>query len=132
VSFVYSRNVTVLVVEDDAALRELYRITLTAAGYAVVAVGDGLDALRRIDQRLPQAVVLDLSLPRVNGRDVSRELKARPDTRGIPVIVVSGSDMKDLDRDDFTCVLRKPVDPDVLIAAIERCLRTARRVQTAF
>jgi CheY-like chemotaxis protein len=132
VSLAYSRNSTVLVVEDDPTLREFYRTTLTAAGYTVIAVEDGLDALRRIDHRAPQAVVLDLSLPRVDGRDVSRELKARPDTRGIPIIVVSGTDMKDLDPKDFACVLRKPVDPEALIAAIEQCLRTARRPETAF
>ena len=131
-SLAYSRNSTVLVVEDDSVLREFYRTTLTAAGYTVVAVEDGLDALRRIDHQAPQAIVLDLSLPRVDGRDVSRELKARPDTRRIPVIVVSGTDMKDLNEKDFACVLRKPVDPDALVDAIEHCLRTARRSDAAF
>jgi two-component system phosphate regulon response regulator PhoB len=132
VSLAYSRNSTVLIVEDDAALRELYRSTLTAAGYRVIAVEDGLDALRRIDHHPPHAVVLDLSLPRVDGRDVSRELKARPGTRDIPIIVVSGTDMKDLNRHDFTCVLRKPIDLDALTAAVERCLRESRRTQTRF
>jgi two-component system, cell cycle sensor histidine kinase and response regulator CckA len=127
VSLAYSRNSTVLVVEDDPRLREFYRTALTAAGYTVVAVGDGLDALRRIDHRAPQAVVLDLSLPRVNGRDVSRELKARPDTREIPIIVVTGTAMGDLDHQEFACVLRKPVGAEALIDAIERCLRAARR-----
>ena len=130
VSLAYSRNSTVLVVEDDPVLREFYRTTLTAAGYVVVAVEDGLDALRRIDDRVPQAIVLDLSLPRVGGRDVSRELKARPGTRRIPIIVVSGTDMEDLNANDFACVLRKPVDPDALIDAIEHCLRSARRPET--
>jgi two-component system, OmpR family, phosphate regulon response regulator PhoB len=127
VSLAYSRNSTVLIVEDDAALRELYRKTLTAAGYHAIAVEDGLDALRRIDHHAPQAVVLDLSLPRIDGRDVSRELKARSDTRDIPIIVVTGTDMNDRDRQDFDCVLRKPIDLDALIAAVERCLRTYRR-----
>jgi CheY-like chemotaxis protein len=132
VSLAYSRNSTVLVVEDDPTLREFYRTALTAAGYTVVAVEDGLDALRRMDHGVPHAIVLDLSLPYVDGRDVGRELKARPDTREIPIIVVSGSDLKDLDHQDFACVLRKPVGAEALIDAIERCLRAARRAQTAF
>ena len=131
-SLAYSRNSTVLVVEDDATLREFYRTALTAAGYTVVAVDDGLDALRRIDHRAPDAIVLDLALPYVDGRDVGRELKARPDTREIPIIVVSGSDSNDLDHRDFACVLRKPLAAEALIDAIERCLRAARRSQTAF
>src|SRR5690349_7457440 len=56
---------TILVVEDDEGLRRLYRATLSAAGYAVVAVADGIDALRYVDLvRAPDAVVLDLQLPR--------------------------------------------------------------------
>src|SRR6185436_1797482 len=91
----------VLVVEDDATLRELYRSTLRSAGYAVVAVEDGIDALRRVERGRPDAVVLDLGLPRLNGRDVKRELKSRPDTEHIPVVVVSGNDTSDLDPQDF-------------------------------
>jgi len=113
----------VLVVEDDAGLRDLYRAALTSAGYAVVAVEDGLDALRRIDDWAPSAVVLDMALPRLNGRDVSRELKSRPDTCNIPIVVVSGSDIRDLDPADFACVLTKPIHPEALVSAVERSLR---------
>lgn len=68
----------VLVGENDASLRELYRSALRAAGYAVVAVEDGIDALRRVERARPEAVVLDLDLPRLSGRDVQKELKAGP------------------------------------------------------
>jgi chemosensory pili system protein ChpA (sensor histidine kinase/response regulator) len=115
---------TVLVVEDDLGLRNLYRAALRSAGYSVIAVEDGVDALRRIDDRVPGAVVLDLGLPRLNGLDVSRELKSRPDTRHIPIVVVSGTDVDELDSRDFACVLRKPIDADAIVAAVERCLRT--------
>jgi CheY-like chemotaxis protein len=71
---------SVLVVEDDPQLRELFKTVLRAAGYAVVAVEDGADALRRLEHAVPSVVVLDLALPRVDGRDVHRELKSRPDT----------------------------------------------------
>jgi len=122
VPFVHARN-TVLVVEDDPGLRDLYRAALTSAGYAVVAVEDGVDALRRIDDRVPSAVVLDLGLPRLNGRDVSRELKSRADTRDIPIVVVSGTDTRDLNPADFACVLRKPIHPEAIVTAVERSLR---------
>jgi CheY-like chemotaxis protein len=118
----------VLVVEDDPMLRELYRSTLKAAGYAVVAVGDGVDALRRVEYERPDAVVLDLGLPRLNGRDVQRELKSAPDTKHIPIVVVSGSDTSDLDPDDFACVLSKPISADALVVAVENSLRRSWRL----
>src|SRR4051794_17475935 len=60
-------NSVVLVVEDDQQTREMYRAALMAAGFVVVAVEDGLDALRVLEQRRPSAVVLDLGLPRLAG-----------------------------------------------------------------
>jgi CheY-like chemotaxis protein len=121
------RPQTVLVVEDDPGLRELYRRALSAAGYAAVAVEDGLDALRRIDaDGPPAAVVLDLHLPRVGGRDVHRELQARGETRHIPIVIVTGSDVLGFSPDEVACVLRKPIDPDALVAAVEKCLKARR------
>lgn len=113
----------VLVVEDDASLRELYRSTLRAAGYAVVGVEDGMDALRLIDSGKPRAVVLDLALPRLSGRAVSRELKAHANTQDIPVIIVTGTDTSDLNPEQFSCILRKPIDPDALVEAVQKCVR---------
>jgi CheY-like chemotaxis protein len=113
-----------MVVEDDPDLRSLYRASLTAAGYAVVAVEDGLDALHHIEGTgVPSAVVLDLALPRLGGRDVHRELAAHPATSQIPIVVVTGSDISDLNKNEFACILRKPVHLDALIYAIENCLR---------
>ena len=115
----------VLIVEDDPQLRDFYKTALRAAGYAVIAVEDGADALRQIDFASPAAVVLDLALPRVGGRDVHYELKARSATQRIPIVVVTGTDTSDLDEKQFACVLRKPVQPDDLVAAVEQCIRRA-------
>lgn len=122
-----SRDRYVLVVEDDPALRELYRSTLRSDGYPVVAVGDGVDALRRVELDRPAAVVLDLGLPRLNGRDVHRELRTLPHTHDVPIIVISGSDTSDLDPSDFVCILRKPVTPSALLDAVRDCLARAHR-----
>jgi CheY-like chemotaxis protein len=116
----------ILVVEDDASLRDVYRSALRAAGYTVVAVEDGIDALRLVESGRPEAVVLDLGLPRLGGRDVQKELRADPSTRNIPIVVVSGSDTSDLHPDDFACVLPKPISADALIAAVGNCLRAGK------
>ena len=115
----------VLVVEDDPPLREMYRSALTAAGYAVFAVEDGLDALRYIETHTPSAVVLDLGLPRLHGGDVQREMAAQG-LAAIPIIVVTGEPAS-VDERDFACVLRKPIEPDGLIEAVRRCLAARRK-----
>ena len=113
----------VLLVEDDAFLRELYRTALRSAGFPVVAVEDGLSALRCIDSAQPRAVVLDLELPRLGGLDVQQELHANPDTQRIPIVAVTGGDTSTLNPDDVAYILRKPVHANELIAAVQRCLR---------
>ena len=110
-----------LIVEDDSPVRELYRSILRGAGFWALTAEDGLMALRCIEDRPVAAVVLDLVLPRLSGRDVYHQMKARPDSRDIPIIVVSGHDVSDLNESDFACVLRKPLDPETLVAAVKRC-----------
>ena len=117
-----SRNSIILIVEDDAELRALYRSALRAAGYAVFAVEDGIDALQYVDQTTPAAVVLDLGLPRLDGRDVHREIESKGFNPRIPIIVVTGQ-TENINEADYACVLHKPVDPDALVDAVQRCLR---------
>jgi DNA-binding response OmpR family regulator len=116
----------VLVVEDDAALRGLYRSILREAGYLVLDVEDGVAALRTLETHVPAAVVLDLALPLLDGRDVYREMRAHADTREIPVIVVTGTDTSDLNEKDFAGVLHKPLHPDNLVSAVQDCIKRKR------
>lgn len=116
------RKTSILIVEDDAGLRGLLKAAFTAAGYRVVAVEDGVDALRSVEREIPSAVVLDMALPRLGGRDVHQELKSRPDTCNLPVIVVSGTDISDLDPSEFACLLCKPIHTDAVVHAVNYTL----------
>lgn len=118
---------SVLIIEDDRQLRELYRASLKLAGYSVTAVEDGISALHIIDVHIPDVIVLDLVLPRLSGRDVFKELQAKPSARGIPIVVVSGTDTSDLNANDFARVLSKPVDADALVKAVDEAVRGVRR-----
>jgi CheY-like chemotaxis protein len=118
------RRPAVLIVEDDPELRTLYRTALSLAGYSVVAVADGVEALRRIDADPPDIMVLDMALPRLGGRDVSIEVGSHAETATIPIVVVTG-DARGLNTSDFACVLQKPIDLDTLVRTVERCLRDA-------
>src|SRR3954467_12018191 len=101
----------------------MYRAALMAAGFVVVAVEDGLDALRVLEQRRPSAVVLDLGLPRLAGIDVAQDIGAQPALQDVPIIVVTGQDAE-LNPQDFACILRKPIDSAQLITAVTTCLRS--------
>lgn len=119
----------VLVVEDDDRLRELYRSTLRGAGFSVIAVPDGVAALHVIEaDRVPAVVVLDLALPRLSGRDLGHELRASTRTRHIPIVVVTGTDAKEVDGLDVECLLRKPLLPERLVEAVNVCIRKTSAV----
>jgi CheY-like chemotaxis protein len=121
------RRVLVLVVEDDPQARELYRNALQHQGrYTVFAVEDGLDALQYLESEKPAAVVLDLGLPRLPGRDVLVEMTVRGMTREIPVIVVTGLAPTGLPEETFGCILQKPVSSDQLVEAVDRCIAKRR------
>jgi CheY-like chemotaxis protein len=115
----------VLIVEDDAALRQVFRAALAIAGYDVHEVGDGYLALAFVEQHTPDLIVLDLGLPRLDGVSVRQEIAAHPTTELVPVVVVTG-DRSDLSRLDVACVLRKPVCPDDLVSTVNRYLPSTR------
>ena len=111
----------ILVVEDDPAVRQLFRTGLTLAGFDVDFAGDGLSALHKLDEQRPDLVVLDLQLPRLGGDVVLQELAANPRLRGTPVIVVTGTDPCPAIAQS-QAILRKPCEPERLIQVIEKHL----------
>lgn len=81
---------TILVVEDDAVLQELYRDRFVVAGLTVLQAFDGMQALEMLQSHSEiQLVLLDLMLPKLSGYDVLAQLKHKAETRDIPVIIVS-------------------------------------------
>src|SRR5262249_54357752 len=116
----------ILIVDDDADLRRLFRTTLTIAGYAVQEVGDGVEALQLIENDPPDLVVLDLVLRALDGISVQQELASRALTRDIPIVIVTGSSL-DPTGTNVACVLRKPVMPDDLVRTVAECLSAGAR-----
>jgi DNA-binding response OmpR family regulator len=113
----------ILVVEDDADLRRLFRTALSIAGYHVEEAGDGLDALHLVENHPPDLVVLDLLLRALDGLSVQQELASRALTRRIPIVIVTGSGI-DTSGLEVACVLRKPISPDELVRTVRQCLRS--------
>ncbi len=80
---------TVLLVEDEPAQREVLSYNLDAEGFRVVAADNGEDALMLVDEEGPDIIILDWMMPKLSGIEVCRRLKMRPETRGIPIIMLS-------------------------------------------
>jgi CheY-like chemotaxis protein len=113
----------ILICDDEPALRELVRATL-ADGYQFAEASDGLLALELARELEPDAVVLDLMLPRLGGLEVLARLQADDRLRHVPVLVITAwnetrEDVLAAGAADF---LTKPFDPDELKAAIEQLL----------
>lgn len=117
---------TALIVEDDQAVRKMYRTALSFAGFDVIEADDAVSALRSLDQYRVDVVILDLMLPTLSGLAVQQEIAAHAHTASIPVVIVTGSDMS-LDHVNVPCVLRKPVSPDQLVATVRSCLASDAR-----
>ncbi len=79
----------VLVVDDDANLCELLRVAFTTRGYAVVTARDGRDGVQKAQRELPDAIVLDASMPVLDGFGALKELRRRGRTSGIPVVMLT-------------------------------------------
>lgn len=79
----------ILVVEDEESLLKLESILFTSKGYQVTGVRGGVDALRSISQERPDLVVLDIMLPDMDGFEVCRSIKEDPETRSIPVVMLT-------------------------------------------
>lgn len=118
---------SVLVVEDDPAARDLLRVHLEGAGYAVLTTASGQQGLAWVSQTRPDAVLLDILLPDIDGWEILQRLKADPATRAIPVMVVSVVDDRQLGLalgaiDYFV----KPVSREPLLEAIGRLTFTTK------
>ena len=119
----------ILVAEDDPAVARLYAAYAQSRGHQVVLARDGAETLVAAVTDPPDIVMLDIGMPKLDGRDVLRQLKANPRTAGIPVLVVTalGGDqnLRDLLLElGATDVLEKPVD---LAIAFNKAERVAKR-----
>jgi CheY-like chemotaxis protein len=114
----------ILLVEDDSDLARLYRSVLRISGFDALHVADGWSALRAIDEERPDLIVLDIHVPGLRGDELLRELSERPETRQIPAIVVTGTDIH-LVVAQARQILRKPCAPERLVSVVERYVEAA-------
>lgn len=116
----------VLVVDDDAVTREMLRQCLECSGVDATGAASAADALTRVADAPPHAVLLDLGLPGIDGYDLCRLLRERPDTHRTPIIALTGAaHPDDIQRArDAGCnaVLIKPCPPEYVLLELRRVL----------
>jgi type IV pilus assembly protein PilB len=117
---------TVLLVEDEEQLRRVMKDLLERDGYTVAEARDGVQALDQVDRFAPDVIILDLNLPGIDGYSVLAQLRSRPATRTIPVVVLTAKGDEDnevrvfeLGADDF---ITKPFRAKALSARLEAVL----------
>jgi len=119
-----------MVIEDEKEIRDLVRYNLEKAGFRVATAADGEAGLEQLFASRPDALVLDLMLPGMNGLEIVRELRAEPLTQDLPVLVLTARSAE-MDKllgfeqgaDDY---LTKPFSPRELVARVKALLRRAR------
>ncbi len=126
-----SDNPLVLVVEDYQDAREMYSAYLQFSGYRVAEATNGLEAIETAIQLLPDIILMDLALPKVDGWEATKRLKSDPRTKGIPIVALTGHALagfaegaREAGCDAF---VTKPCLPDALVAEIRRMLSKTRQ-----
>ena len=114
----------VLVVDDDAVIRQLICVNLELEGYQVFTAEDGADALAKVREVDPKVITLDIMMPRLDGWETAARLRDDPDTAHIKVILLSAraqeADRRRGEGIGVDAYLTKPFDPDDLINAVRR------------
>lgn len=125
---------TILIVEDEVPLLTLLRYNLEKQGFRVDEAGDGEEALLRVAEGRPDLVLLDWMLPAISGIEVCRQLRRRPGTRDLPIIMVTARTEDqdavralDTGADDY---ISKPFAMDSLMARIRALLRRSGAIAT--
>lgn len=121
---------SVLIVEDEVAIVTLLRYNLEREGFRVYSTGDGEEAVTMVKEYKPDVIVLDWMLPSMSGIDICKQLRWSPDTKGIPIIMLSARGEEsdrirglDAGADDY---IVKPFSPAELVARIRAIFRRFR------
>jgi putative two-component system response regulator len=118
---------TILIVDDDASVRSALEVLLADQGYKTVTATDGKEGLERLKESTPDLCLVDFDMPRMNGMELCRTIKSDPDTKLLPVIMLTGMSPEEeklnameAGVDEF---LSKPLQPTELLAKIKSLLR---------
>lgn len=128
-----SQKKRIVMIEDEEDIAALIKLQAEISGYKLHVEVDGINGYRAIEREKPDLVILDVMLPGENGLDVCRKIKANPETKNIPVIILSAKGEEidivlglELGADDY---VPKPFSPKVLFSRIKAVLRRVKEIE---
>jgi CheY-like chemotaxis protein len=125
------RQPLVLVVEDYQDAREMYAAYLQFSGYRVAEATDGFEAIEKTLELLPDIILMDLALPKMDGWEATRRLKSDERTKNIPIVALTGHALAGFAEGariaGCDAFVTKPCLPDALVAEIQRMLASRPR-----
>ncbi|MDJ0955262.1 MAG: Hpt domain-containing protein [Arenicellales bacterium] len=123
----------IMVVDDSLTVRKVTARNLSRHGMEVVMAKDGVDALDHINKRLPDLMLVDIEMPRMDGYELTRQIRSDPATKNIPIVIITSRAGKkhkkkalSLGANDY---LTKPYQEDELVSHVEACLSQAKVVR---
>lgn len=122
----------ILIIEDDSTINELIKINLELAGYSVIQALDGIKGFALAKQELPNAIILDLMMPEVDGYTVAQRIRQNPETKNIPILMLTALSQLndkvkgfDVGADDY---LTKPFEVEELKVRLRAILKRANQI----
>ncbi|HLC67709.1 MAG TPA: response regulator [archaeon] len=118
---------TVMVVDDEAPIRELLGAVLGSAGFTVIAAVDGKDCLRKLESMKPDLILLDMMMPGMSGREVCQGIRKNQKTKSLKVIFVTVAKFSETGKDTLKELkvldyITKPFDNDDLIKRVKKAI----------
>jgi CheY-like chemotaxis protein len=120
----------IVVVDDMEYLRDVQVLLLNDAGYSATAFGSAREALDQLPTLAPDLILLDVSMPGMDGRQFLRRLRATPEGKGVPVILTTGRSVDDVARENGCDVLSKPFTEVALLELVKRLIGSATNGST--
>jgi two-component system chemotaxis response regulator CheY len=119
---------TILTVDDSASIRDIVSLVLRAGGYEVFEAVDGVDALSKLEGRQVDLILTDVNMPEMDGLELVRRLRAMPQYKFVPIVVLTGCESPTGNRQEAkaagaTAWIAKPFHPDQLLGVMKKVMR---------
>lgn len=126
----------ILIIEDDFFIRELYERQFNKEGYKVMSAEDGPTGLVLASQEKPDLILLDIMLPKLNGLDLLRTLKSKPETQNIPVILLTNLGQESVIKEGFdlgaaSYLIKAAYTPSQIIDEVKNFLNDSQQTQAS-
>ena len=121
----------VLIVDDNKDLREMWLCIFSIEGFTVITAGNGSEGYKVAERERPDIIITDINMPKLDGTNMIKKLRAHPDLRKVPIVAVSaygGRQGKEAVKAGANLLMQKPVETDRLIQTVKQLLGLDRKL----